>query len=166
MGISLAKLSTGTTRVDFNCDILIALIDDFEEARKAGAADDILDDHLSEIAEFAKFQFLREEHILARQNSKEIEHHRKRHCEFIEILFNISLSQRLGYSRFSGAAELLLKCLADHYKHDYTKPYLISSNETFFAGKDRPKNAIARCVEPQNRKNRQVSINRILKPMD
>jgi hemerythrin len=87
----IEEYSIGIRRIDAEHEMLFSLIVDFEKARLLGQHEDVLQDHLSEIAAFAKYQFLEEEHMLKRCGFSELSGHSRKHAEFMDILFNMSL---------------------------------------------------------------------------
>lgn len=116
-----SHFAIGILRIDVEHEMLFAMISDFEKARLIGSSDDVLLEHLTEISAFAKYQFLAEEHILARRGFADLDDHRRKHGDFLDLIFNLSLSQRLGRSTFDGSATLLENWLSNHIEHDDAK---------------------------------------------
>lgn len=115
------ELSVGIPRIDFEHEILLTMISDFEQARINGFSEDLLQDQLLEIAAFAKYQFLHEENMLMRRGFADLHVHCEKHAQFMDMIFNITLSRKLGLSRYADAGELLSNWIVAHIREEDSK---------------------------------------------
>lgn len=114
------------------------MVTDFERARLAGAHEDLLHDLLLEIAAYAKYHFLHEERLLARSGFSDLEGHRQKHGHFMDMIFNATLSWKLGLSGFAGAGNLLSNWLVDHIREEDGRYGVIGTDTGFLNHPDVP----------------------------
>ncbi len=125
------ELMIGIPRIDLEHQILLGMVNDFEQARLEGAREELLQEHLQEISAFAKYQFLHEENMLARSCFSDLKIHCHKHAQFMDMIFNISLSRQVGLTRFSDVGDRLSKWIVEHIKEDDAKYARVEAPSAF-----------------------------------
>lgn len=147
------ELMVGIPRIDLEHQILLGMVNDFEQARLEGACEELLQEHLLEITAFAKYQFLHEENMLTRRGFAELALHRQKHAQFMDMIFNISLSRKLGLTRFLDVGDRLSTWIVGHIREDDAKYALFDTSSVFVLKTDE-----ARDVEPQRQRDLHGSV--------
>lgn len=115
------KYLIGVERIDLEHETFFGLVQDFEKARVRNASKKELLGILNEIALYAKFHFCSEENIMEAMGYPDLDEHRNKHLQLIEVLSNNILGLTLDRISPEKIQELLLDWFFHHTTTDDKK---------------------------------------------
>jgi hemerythrin len=111
----LDSYSVGHARIDFEHQIFLGLLNDFQMARKAGGNKERLLRILNEISSYARFHFKSEENIMADIRYPELAEHKNQHKALAEELCTMSLGLEYDQMTPAGIEQSLLNWFSHHF---------------------------------------------------
>lgn len=108
----------GIDRIDLEHETFFGLVKDFEKARLRNAGKKELLGILNEIALYAKFHFCSEENIMEAMSYPDLEEHREKHLQLIDVLSNNILGLTLDRISPEKIESLLLEWFFHHTTSD------------------------------------------------
>ena len=112
------KYLIGLERIDLEHETFFGLVKDFEKARLRKASKKELLGILNEIALYAKFHFCSEENVMEAIGYPDLEEHREKHLQLIDVLSNNILGLTLDRISPERIEELLLEWFFHHTATD------------------------------------------------